>query len=49
MFENGTMTAAIEVNRGRLIQARQKFNENCSKEQMKHIRKWCTQNKWRIN
>lgn len=47
MDVDGEMVVAIEVKQGRLIQARQKMNENCTKEQMKHIRKWCRLNSWK--
>lgn len=42
------LEAAFEVRGGMLIQARTDQNNDCNKEQMKHIRKWCKDNGWKI-
>lgn len=39
---------AIEVKGNHLVQAYQKFNKEATKDQMKHIKRWCSQNKWTI-
>ena len=46
LTEKGELKAAIEVKKGKLIQARKKFNEDCTKTQIKHIKKWLKQMGW---
>lgn len=40
----GKMTVAIEVCRGKLVQARTDRNKECPDNLMRHIRKWCKKN-----
>lgn len=47
LTEKGKLKAAIEVKKGRLIQARIKNNEWCTRKQMIHINRWLKKNGWK--
>lgn len=47
LIEKGKLSAAIEIDKGVLIQARTKNNESCTKKQKYHIKKWLEKNGWK--
>ncbi len=46
--KDGAFVVAIEVKDKKLIQAKVNWNKDCPAKYMKHIRKWCDMNKYRV-
>ncbi len=48
LLDGKAVSVAIELNNGKVIQARADHNSKCPSNYMKHIRKWCKENDFAI-